>query len=255
MLNLLFLIQLVAVNGPQSKDEFCKLVAKPEQFKELLLDSRNRLAFLNGHYGFLNSGICWWHSRYERNATMLAVYRPDLPKPTLPQAKKIIAQFAKGELFTKRRVVEIPGYENLQSFSAEYELLIIKEMESWQNREVFWGFDWLTRGAGLNDSMPPAKLWRTMGKLYDQVVNKNRLTHVRMKLDGFTSHALTIYDMEKNDHFYVVHYIDSNSHYPERTTVRFGDSQFSAYEGAPYIDREHEFNLATSAQLKYCGKN
>lgn len=245
-------LQLIISSAPTSHREFCELASKPENFQKLLLESENRLAFLNGNYGLFNEGICWWHSRFERNATLLAIYQPTLPKPDLKQAKKIIDSLSNAEWVFKRHIVEIPGYNNLNEFSQDWEAEIIKRLERWQSYEIFFGFDWLTRGFGLDDQLSPEHLWKTMTILYREVKIRGRLTNLRLKLSGFSSHALLIYDIEKGEDYFKVFYIDSNSTYPESTHVFYGDRQFSDYKGAPYIDRNFEYNLALRAQKEFC---
>jgi hypothetical protein len=77
---------------------------------DLTLGFLNTLDFTNppGHF---NAGLCWWHSRFQRNAFYLATYSPDSPRPNESQAKEIIAKIINGD-----EVVEIPGFENMNSF-------------------------------------------------------------------------------------------------------------------------------------------
>src|SRR5690349_15011002 len=73
-----------AIPAPLDGRSFCSMTR--EDFRTTLLDSKNHLAF-NNDLGPIRTGLCWWHSALQRQATYLVVYRPDLPRP---HAKEIV---------------------------------------------------------------------------------------------------------------------------------------------------------------------
>jgi hypothetical protein len=83
----------------------------PLKFKFNIDDT---LAFPNppGPFGW---GMCWLHSRMQRNFTYLANYRPELPQPSREEALEIIER-----IVSQEGVTEIPGYRNLHEFSSAY---------------------------------------------------------------------------------------------------------------------------------------
>lgn len=95
-----------AAVASQSAAEYC-VDRRDENFmQDLAKNSQNHLAFRNSG-GLLNGGVCWWHSRFTRNALYLAIYRPDLPRPNGDQMASIIRDIRNG-----RTVVTIssPGH-------------------------------------------------------------------------------------------------------------------------------------------------
>ena len=43
-------------------------------------ETTNLMSFKN-QGGLFNGGVCWWHSRFQRNIFYLSIFRPDLNKP------------------------------------------------------------------------------------------------------------------------------------------------------------------------------
>src|SRR5438270_754213 len=52
-----------------------------EDFLSAGFSPSQRLSFGNTG-GIAHGGVCWWHSRFQRAAIYLTIFRPDLPKPS-----------------------------------------------------------------------------------------------------------------------------------------------------------------------------
>lgn len=143
---LIFMIIFFSISRAHTENDkslFCKKFSTTESKAKLiesLLNFSNRLNFTNGDFGLPKSlfpskegyGICWWHSRFQRAATYLAYYSPKKSRPTEMQAQSIIKSIVR-----MSKVVEIPGFRNLDEFSEKYKDFIIEELEIWQIRESY----------------------------------------------------------------------------------------------------------------------
>lgn len=100
---------------PQHKRRFCAVHASNSVAREL----RDHLLFgslaFENPPGSFNTGLCWFHSRYQRAASYLANFRPDLPRPTRERGAELALR-----IMDRSAVVEIPGFNNLREFSEEY---------------------------------------------------------------------------------------------------------------------------------------
>src|SRR5690606_497658 len=76
--------------APYSKQAYCELVSTPEKVQRRAFNAQERLGLVNGG-GLLGSGVCWWHSQFQRAALFLTYLRPDLPKPSLLKAFQIVS--------------------------------------------------------------------------------------------------------------------------------------------------------------------
>jgi hypothetical protein len=103
---------------PREKLSFCSEVEANAISARMRINGKfaedDTFAFVNPP-GPYNTGLCWFHSRLQRQFTYLGNYRPELPKPSKDEAKRIIERIKNREAVT-----EIPGYQNLKEFSAEY---------------------------------------------------------------------------------------------------------------------------------------
>ena len=115
-----------AIEASRGKQEYCHNRKDPTYVKELAYDVRNLMSFKN-HGGIGNGGVCWWHSRFQRNALYLTYYTPNARKPTPQEARQII-----NDIRNYRGVIEINGFENFYDFSKEYKNEIQSELEAWQ---------------------------------------------------------------------------------------------------------------------------
>jgi len=248
---LLFLMSATSVAfaadsvAPTSQTEYCARARSGDAFKALLSEDENLLAFTNKG-GLANGGVCWWHSRFTRSANYLAVFRPELPRPTHAQALQIIET-----IVDNRGVVEIPGYANLREFSRSWNREIQHRLEVWQREEGFLKFGWI-KGLKGRASLKPQAMKRQMDFLYEEVMTRKRVSWVKMQMKGIVAHAWLIVNMIRNSSGgYAIDYIDSAYGIPMRASYRVGDTTVDG--GVPYLGQANDFWLIAGAIQRYCG--
>ena len=241
-----------------ANDQICGEVNLQEKIKSY----DNSMAFSN-YGGLANGGVCWWHSRWHRNATYLAYFSPDKPKPEFDfkserkehdaeglSIKEIIKKIKGGD-----RVVEIPGYRNLREFTAENSRLIQQTLEGWQKEDGFLNQKWVF-GLFREKSIKPQKLQRQMEKLYNYI-QEGDIVYQMLQLEGITAHAWLVAGMEQTANGYELHVIDSN--FPaqvQRATYTIGDSyvrgtwQYGNF--APHTGNKGEERGLKKARRKFC---
>jgi hypothetical protein len=233
----------------QNEERFCRDREDSNFVKDLTMDSSNLMAFTN-HGGLVNGGVCWWHSRFQRNALYLTIFKPQLPKPSDKELSKIIRNIR-----TAEQVVVIPGFKNFAQFSDAYEVEIQKELEYWQKLDGIARFAWI-KGLSGSAEVAPEKLNKMMDQLYTDVeVNKN-IAYNMLQIPGIVSHAWLVVHMEKVSGGYNLEILDSN--FARRTEIyrfRAGDTRLSYhayFNFVPYLMQTSEMDVIKRAQLKLC---
>ena len=227
-------VDLLLQPTPKSREELCKMSENLGSFLNLLKAPENRLTFRN-RGGLIGGGVCWWHTRWERNAAYLAVYRPDLPQPSMEEVLAIIAAIRAGN-----QIVEIPGFENLRAFSRTYGDYIQKSLEEWQISEGVFGGGWSNGLA--SDVADPAALQQTMNQTYELVTQQNRVVMQTLKFPGIQAHLWAVIGMKKTANGYSLQVTDSN--YPGQVRSHdyiVGMSQMTYPGGrmAPYLTNDN----------------
>lgn len=185
------------------KDQFCS-DRGVQRFGQLYLaQEANRLSFTN-EGGIANGGVCWWHSRFTRNAAYVAHYRPELPRPSIQEAQRIIRAIRRGNA-----LVNVPGYSDLHTFSIDFRQEIQKQLNQWQAEEGILNAGWI-RGLQGRTSLPADKLATMMDELYQRVVVKHEPVYQKLQLPGIQSHAWIVIWMEKDAQGYILTVVDSN---------------------------------------------
>lgn len=186
-------------NLPDYKRRYCAEYDANAIGQRILNDpNANTLAFENPP-GTFRTYLCWLHSRFQRSATYLTNYRPELPRPNRNQAIDIISQ-----IVAHRNVVEIPGFRNLNEFSTVYREEITAALNSMATGCFFNPGDC---GARITDPYhpSPSDLRTTMDDLYDRVVRSRgdiqflrvrRLRDEPLIANGFRSHAVNLLSMD-----------------------------------------------------------
>ncbi|WP_291515606.1 hypothetical protein [Bdellovibrio sp. ArHS] len=241
--------KLSGVRAATSKAEFCKQAAKnPHYFQSLLLNEENIMAFTN-EGGLLNGGVCWWHSRLTRNATYMAIYRPDLPRPSDAEVDKILSKLKSGN-----SVVEIPGYRNFREFTSDYRTKIQGLLESWQITHGVLGLGFVGGNIGGLEGVDPALIDSIMDRLYERIVKRGQVVYQYLQMPGVVAHAWLVVDMVKTKNGYDLKVVDSN--YLNPTTVSYVYGQTMQYAGwypfNPYINRTTELWNIVKTVEKYC---
>ncbi|MDD4976179.1 MAG: hypothetical protein PHY93_17615 [Bacteriovorax sp.] len=202
----------------QDSGHFCSDRQNANFVKDLTLDSKNLISFRN-RGGIGMAGVCWWHSRFERNALYLTIYKPELAKPTNDEAIELIKQIRDAE-----NVIEIPGYNNFFEFTSENKALIQSELEAWQLGDGLLRFAWID-GLSGDAKVEAWKLKGLMDEIYNDVeVNKN-ISYNKLQAPGILAHAWSVVHMEKVKGGYDLEILDSNTvGYSEHYEYREGDT-------------------------------
>ncbi len=237
-----------AATSSKSADEFCSDRKEKTYIREFLEEQESRMAFAN-HGGLINGGVCWWHSRFQRNASYLVTYRPELRRPSQRQAKKIIKDIRKG-----RDIVTIPGFSSFREFSRAYQNEIQETLEKWQKVDGFIRQQWVVGLAGSSE-VSAENLKEKMDELYSDV-STGDIIFQKLQIKGITAHAWLVMDMEKTSNGYELLVVDSN--YPlstNRYIYEEGDTSFQyPYYGSfvPYTGNSSELKRLKSVVARYC---
>lgn len=242
--------QAFAQRPSLSETDFCSDRKDPDFVKELVQSSSNLMSFQN-QGGLLNSGVCWWHSRFQRNALYLTIYKPDEDRPTDAEAMKLILQIKSGN-----KVVVIPGFNNFSEFSYAYAQEIQNVLNAWQKVDGIAKFAWV-KGLRGSAELPPEKLKKQMDKIYEDVeINKN-ISYNKLQIPGIEAHAWLVVHMEKVSGGYELEILDSNN--PDTTehySYREGDTNFKyrgyAFDFVPYLDQTGEMQKLKKSISKFC---
>ncbi len=226
---------------------FCADRKSVSYTKELVGTRANQISFTN-RGGLVNGGVCWWHSRLTRKFAYLAVFRPDLPKPSNRKAEKIIKSIRMG------KVTEVPGFSNLYDFSRTFGQEIQDRLEKWQKGDGFLRQQW-TVGLWGSSETTAAKLKERMDDLYQYVEVEGKLAYQMLQIKGITSHAWLVLNVEKMGNGYELEVLDSN--YTSTSTIRYrnGQETINSYGGlVPITGKKAELRKLEKAVSKYCKK-
>ena len=209
------------------------------------LSSRNnRLSFTN-QGGLFNSGVCWWHSRFTRNANYLAFFSPN--KPPLFDPTELIKKIRKG-----REVVEIPGFRNLREFSTYYQNEIQDVLENWQIVDGAINQQWVV-GLWGKSEVSESNMKKRMDKLHARVSN-GEVVYQKLQIDGIDAHAWLVVGMEKFSGGYNLYVVDSNYRGIDRYVYKEGDRSFEhPFYGkfVPYTGRMAEERRLNKVKNKF----
>jgi hypothetical protein len=269
---------------PQHKQQFCqgnprnislRLLPRSERDTRSTLNTwamDNTLAFENPP-GPVGGGMCWLHSRLQRQFTYLANYQPTRPRPTQEEAQRII-----NRIVNREGVTEIPGFSNLSEFSAVYRSQLISAIDGMGWRCFVNPTDCAAR---ISDSYNPsaADMQATMQTLYDRQTQQPgsiRMVRTRVHSDqnlvfrGLMAHSMLILDMvpihDNSSNIpgvpgpirgYRMKIIDPNHpNLVEPTTYLFGDRTLRAggLDVLPYTHYEYEGDIPLMNQqiAEYC---
>jgi hypothetical protein len=242
--------QAMAATASKSVRQFCVDRQDTDFIQDLSKNPHNHLAFRN-HGGLINGGVCWWHSRFTRNALHLTIFRPELPRPSERDMASLIKDIRQG-----RTVVTIPGFNNLREFSSDRTAanLIQKELEAWQRMDGFVRQQWIV---GLSGSrrVSAENMTRRMDTLYDYVVGDKNVAYQRLQMPGVVAHAWLVVDMDKTRDGYKLHVHDSNYFGIQEWTFREGMTHFN-YGGfgefTPYLERQRELRNIQNVASRFC---
>lgn len=199
--------KVVFCQSRQTQPEIIKLLRSPAN----LLPSKNA----GGLFG-LQTGVCWWHSRLQRRLTYLAKFRPDLPRPSDSAVRKILRQIKQ-----KERVIEIPGFKDVNEFGKVHAKLIQKTLNAWMAGDSILRFTWIK---GLQKKRPKdeAYLKAHLAQLYAEFKQSPGIMMQVLDFKGISAHSWLITDMKKDVRGdYIIEIIDSNK---PQSPIRFTTS-------------------------------
>lgn len=243
-----------ALNFPQTKEEFCSRFGTSEEERETIQslsnDPENLMSFKNGG-GLFNGGVCWWHSRFQRNVLYLVIFKPHQTKPqSKSELIKIIHQIRMGN-----KVVSISGYSNFEEFSLENQELIQRELNEWQVYDGVVLGGWKD-GLKGDTTVEAFTLFTMMNKSYDYVAVKKKIAYQKLQIKGITSHAWLIVGIKKVSLGIDLGYIDSN--YPHLTKIysyKYGDKSFYTKQYGnfvPYLEFTKEEDKILQTAKEFC---
>lgn len=178
-------LQWIPDGLPAHKREFCRRTL-PGRISAADVDwGGMRLGFGNPP-GWANTGMCWFHSRFNRAAIYLANFVPGAPKPSPALARSIARRLVQGD-----QVVEIPGYSSLDAFSRDFKSVIEHVWDEWSISSL----DDLAARVGDSPFSDPSDLRGRMDELYRRVTVDEEIPFVRIKAENhgpLTSHALLV---------------------------------------------------------------
>lgn len=237
-----------ATRPSSNMNQFCNDRRDNEYVKTLTKDPDNLMAFRN-FGGIGGGGVCWWHSRFQRNSLYLTIFKPHSNRPTEDEAYLLIKKLRAG-----REIVTIPGYENLRDFSLDFQVMIQEELEAWQRTDGA-KFAWV-RGLRGKSVVSADKMKTLMDELYTDVEIRGNIAYQKLQIKGITAHAWLVVNMKKERNGYLLEVIDSN--YP-RVTMFYryeeGDTRFNhEYYGefTPYLEETKEMERIVSTIQGNC---
>jgi len=239
---------VAGLTAPIGRAEFCAQSRDSAVFQKRIQDPSNRLSFTNPARGFFKGGVCWWHSRFTRNAAYLAYVNPGAPKPTAAEARTIIDQIASGT-----GPIEIPGYSGLREFSADFQEEIVKRLVRWQAIEGTAGLGWVRGVAGAPRSSSK-KLSKRMDELYDLVENRKQVVYQMLQIPGVDAHSWLVTGMRRTDEGYELLVHDSNSPHLLAVPYRRGDERIIGrqFSSVPYTSYEREVSALLAQVAAAC---
>jgi hypothetical protein len=234
---------------PQNKAEYCERIVHENTIFDLSDLSENLMAFKN-QGGVFNGGVCWWHSRFQRNIFYLGVLKPDAPKPSREEAKQIIKKIRAG-----KEVVTINGFQSFNDFTREFQKDIIKELENWQIYDGVVLGSWVL-GVKGDTKIQSDKLSQMMNDLFQYVEVQNKIAYQKLQIKGITAHAWLVVGIKKATNGFEIGYIDSNNPMmSENYSFKHGDESFfvKGYgHFVPYTEFQREEERLKRVAIQYC---
>jgi hypothetical protein len=231
-----------------ANDKFCAEKKNPLSIKNSVRNIDNLMAFRN-QGGIGGGGVCWWHSRFQRNSLYIVKFNPKLNEPTFDQAREIIKKIRNG-----KEVVLIPGFRNFYEFSSVYANEIQNELESWQRSHGARG-GWITGLRGKH-IVSADKMQLIMDELYQEVKVFGKIAYQKLQIKGITAHAWLVIDMKKTNNGYQLEVLDSNHPYMTKIynytlgQTNFYHQSYGAF--TPYLEEKDEQQRLQNVILNYC---
>lgn len=245
-----FITSAFSATLPSNKVEFCGRFEDTSILSTYSSETSNLMSFKN-QGGLFNGGVCWWHSRFQRNIFYLAIFKPELNKPKTSEIKSLIKEIRAGE-----KIIIIPGFTNFAEFSEAYKKEILSELENWQLYDGVILGSWID-GLKGDTKVKPEVLKQMMDKNFAYVETDKKIAYQKLQIKGITSHAWLIVGMKAGLSGYEIGLIDSNNpKMSENYSYKNGDESFfdKAYGNfVPYLEFTREEARLTTIARQFCG--
>jgi hypothetical protein len=188
---------------PTSREELCE--RRPKDFRRVACNPGTKLALMNdGGLLGAGTGVCWWNSRFHRNAIYLTSYRPECPalSATDPEGAKRTRRLIE-RIIRADQLVEIPGYKNLWEWTQAPGVarLLQKELQQWMAKDTFLKQQWVNGVDGLFLNKKGKRARRIQGqevrKIEALVQRQDKLPFVVLKESGVAAHAWIVLAIER----------------------------------------------------------
>ncbi len=249
---LLIIFSFNAFSMPTTKIEFCNRLKNRSDIKKEALESINLMAFKNNG-GLFNGGVCWWHSRFQRNAFYLLKINPTGIRPSISEAKEIIKRIRNSD-----EVLTLNGFNSFYDFTNFFNHEIQKELDRWQIYDGVVLGGWID-GIKGDTEVPANELESKMNELYQYVNMAHKVAYQKLQIKGITSHAWLVTDIVKTDSGFDLGYLDSND--PLSLNLyryKKGDKSFNVRgygNFVPYLEFKREESKLNQVAQNYCNNS
>lgn len=245
-------LSLAQASGPDEsvRGEYCGRTRT--RVLELAHRRENRLARANSG-GFGGGGVCWWHSRLQRAALYLAVFRPDLPRPSRDQAQRLLDRLVRMD-----EVVTVPGFDDLEGFSRFFSDEVQDRLDRWQVEDGVLHLAWV-RGMGGQSEVTPEVLEARVEALLRSVTVDRKIHFNMLQMPGLPAHAWLVIGGRRVADGARLEVIDSNVPGQVLTiSYRKGDTTlelpYAGWTFVPYLAYSSDWNLIERAFRAHCGR-
>lgn len=220
--------------GDQPSRDFCARTSLSSSWPlDLARLPENQIAFTNPSRVSLGiQGVCWWHSRLERNAIYLADFRPELPRLTPAQVPHLIRKLLRG-----KSILTIPGFKNLAEFTDFYRLPIQKELLRFRNRSILMDQAW-TRKILRPVRLSSEKVAKTIEET-QALLKAGDIPYWLLQMTTTEAHSWLILGIEETQTGARLTVLDSNENGQKQVVYETGD-RFLDMNHVPFIDRKNE---------------
>jgi hypothetical protein len=186
---------------PQNKKTYCS--STPQEMIQRFCLLKGKLGHDNdgGLFG-LQTGVCWWNSRFHRKVNYLTYYNSQTPSHyTDEEVENIITRIGKYE------VTGINGYNSFYDFINDKNYpkrkdILQKYLQKQMGKSTL-RLEWIKgfKGKGNSESIDQKnRQLKEIGKIKNQLRDKNKVSFVVVQQPGFPAHSFLVYDMiEIND--------------------------------------------------------
>jgi hypothetical protein len=239
----LFLMIFSGAHAQEMRVQFCEARSSSIRIAENLKDYKNLVGIGNesGLFGF-KTGVCWWHTRFQRNAAYLVRFEPKLPKPSKDEAKALFKKISSG-----KEIVTVPGYSDLRLFTVQYSKELQGTLNSWMAKDTFFGMKW-TNGLKGKASMSVIELQDHLHDLQRQFEEAQGPLFLTLQVKGISAHSWLLTNIQKVNDGWNLSILDSLA--PLKTYQIFIDEEATSMIPDYKYKQNQEYHQATRLEFK-----